>query len=223
MRLPLLIHVYRSLHRGYGRMSAEARLALRGFVRSQRRGKGYAGPGGVQDDYYSQFGRTLEAVFMPWKLLGLSGALTVTESEDKSSVYGHFFRFIADEMRPGHAPSFPTEVAGGVEVSTTNAVCCLLCMQHQTGATPDAGLVRWLRDRQNECGGFHASETAPVPDLLSTAVALFTLRLIGQGASDASDFVDAHFQTSGGFSPTIYDDYSDVEYCFYGLLGLGSI
>ena len=36
-------------------------------------------------------------------------------------------------------------------------------------------------------------------------------------------FVQAHWLESGGFAPTLLDDYSDVEYVFYGLLALGSI
>ena len=83
-------------------------------------------------------------------------------------------------------------------------------------------MVSWLKDRQDETGGFYASEVAPVPDLLSTAVALFTLRLIGKHPLSASRFIEAHWLDMGSFAPTLLDDYSDVEYLFYGLLALGS-
>jgi hypothetical protein len=82
--------------------------------------------------------------------------------------------------------------------------------------------VDWLQQRQDETGGFYASEQAPIPDLLSTAVGLFTLRLIGKEVKDATPFIEAHWLDNGGFAPTIYDEYSDVEYVFYGLLALGS-
>ena len=82
--------------------------------------------------------------------------------------------------------------------------------------------VKWLLQRQDETGGFYASEQAPIPDLLSTAVALFTLHLIGVKAKNATQFIQAHLLDNGGFAPTLYDDYSDVEYVFYGLLALGN-
>ena len=76
-----------------------------------------------------------------------------------------------------------------------------------------SGCDGWLpRHRSGSC-----------PDLLSTAVALFTLRLVGAEARDASDFIHAHWLDNGGFAPTIFDDYSDVEYVFYGILALGAI
>ena len=96
-------------------------------------------------------------------------------------------------------------------------------MQYQTDIQPDPNLLSWLQSRQDDTGGFHAADEAPIPDLLSTAVALFTLRLVGTEPRDASDFIRAHWLDNGGFAPTILDDYSDVEYVFYGLLALGSI
>ena len=105
---------------------------------------------------------------------------------------------------------------------STNAVCCMLSMQHQIGQPTDNALVEWLKARQDVSGGFYASEVAPVPDLLTTAVGLFTMSLIGEKAGDATDFINAHWLDNGGFAPTILDEYSDVEYVFYGLLALGS-
>ena len=61
-----------------------------------------------------------------------------------------------------------------------------------------------------------------MPDLLSTAVALFTLWLIGEHPQSGSRFIEAHWLDMGSFAPTLLDDYSDVEYLFYGLLALGS-
>ena len=77
-------------------------------------------------------------------------------------------------------------------------------------------------EQEMKTGGFYASEAAPIPDLLSTAVALFTLRLIGAEFKDATQFIQAHWLDNGGFAPTLLDDYSDVEYVFYGLLALGT-
>lgn len=220
MRTPLLYQVYRALRRGWKRLTPEAQQALRRFVQSQRTSGGYMNAGGQEDAYYKQFGEVLEAVFQPCRLLGMKVSLTVQESRNRDTVYGTFFRFLEQEMRLQR----PKEMSLGIpQVRTTNATCCILAMQRQMGKQPDAALLAWVGARQDETGGFHASELAPIPDLLSTAVALFTLKLAGAEAGDARDFIQAHWLETGGFAPTLLDDYSDVEYCFYGLLGLGSI
>lgn len=202
-------------------MTPEAQRAVQTFVASQKTAHGYMNAGGHEDAYYQQFGEVLEAVFTPRKLLTTNIRLTVQESRHKDTVYGRFFDFLNDEMtlekrRKRVALNVP-------KVMTTNAVCCILAMQHQMGLQSDATDVEWLQKRQDETGGFYASEQAPIPDLLSTAVALFTLRLLEINVKDATPFIQAHGLDNGGFAPTLYDDYSDVEYVFYGLLALGSI
>ena len=213
MKVTLLYKVYRALRRGWKRMTPEAQQAVRTFVASQKTAHGYMNAGGHEDAYYDQFGRVLEAVFSPRRLVHTRIDLTVQESRHRDSVYGRFFDFLAGDGCPQTSDLCP---------HTSSAVCCVLAMQHQTGRMPDATYVEWLRQRQDETGGFYASEVAPVPDLLTTAVALFTLRLIGVEVRDATSFVQAHWWEGGGFVPTLLDDYSDVEYVFYGLLALGS-
>ena len=201
-------------------MTPEAQRAVQTFVASQKTAHGYMNAGGHEDAYYQQFGEVLEAVFTPRKLLTTNIRLTVQESRHKDTVYGRFFDFLNDEMTWSKGQGAWSK---GQEVRTTNAVCCILAMQHQMGLQSDATDVEWLQKRQDETGGFYASEQAPIPDLLSTAVALFTLRLLEINVKDASPFIQAHGLDNGGFAPTLYDDYSDVEYVFYGLLALGSI
>lgn len=217
--MPLLYQVYRAQRRGWKRLTPDAQRELRLFVSSQKTKNGYRNAGGREDEYYKQFGKVLEAVFQPLNLLKTRINLSVQESRNKNTTYGSFFRFLEKEMRMQR----PKEIEVSVpKILTTNAACCILAMQSQTGKPLDATLLTWLKARQDETGGFYASEQAPIPDLLSTAVALFTLRLVGTETRDASDFVQAHWMEGGGFTPTLLDDYSDVEYCFYGLLALGS-
>jgi hypothetical protein len=204
-------------------MTPEAQRAVQTFVASQKTAHGYMNAGGHEDAYYQQFGEVLEAVFTPRKLLSTNIRLTVQESRHKDTVYGRFFDFLNDEMTWGKRSKGQGAWSKGQEVMTTNAVCCILAMQHQMGLQSDATAVEWLQQRQDETGGFYASEQAPIPDLLSTAVALFTLRLLEINVKDATPFIQAHGLDNGGFAPTLYDDYSDVEYVFYGLLALGSI
>ena len=165
------------------------------------------------DDYYTQFGKVVEAVIWPLKVLRLPRKpLVVKESMGRDTIYGRFFDFLS-----GGKPQ-----TADLKPQTSTAACCVLAMQHQTGEARDTALISWLKARQDQTGGFYASEVAPVPDLLSTAVALFTLRLIGIRPQSASRFIEAHWIDMGSFSPTVLDEYSDVEYLFYGLLALGS-
>jgi hypothetical protein len=75
-------------------------------------------------------------------------------------------------------------------------------------------------------GGFNATQEAPVPDLLSTGVALYALRFAGADLRrikpDCFDFVDFLYK-DGGFGGNVIDRDPDIEYTFYGLLALGAL
>jgi hypothetical protein len=106
--------------------------------------------------------------------------------------------------------------------TTTNATVAALAVKGQLSGYQNSKDVDFLRSLQDDSGGFYANHSAPVPDLLSTATALFMLKCYGvQPRFNADDFIDAHWQSSGGFCATLVDESCDVEYVFYGLLGLG--
>jgi hypothetical protein len=212
----LMLKVYFRLRKGWKRLNKDAQEQVRQYLLSQHRADGYLNAGGQVDAYYTQFGKVLEAVLSPGKLLRLpKKPLVVKESMGRDTIYGRFFAFLSGDSQP-----IPKTT--DIKHKITTAVCCVLAMQHQTGETLDRTLIGWLKTRQDETGGFHASEIAPIPDLLSTAVALFTLRLIGERPKSTARFVEAHWLDMGSFAPTLLDEYSDVEYLFYGLLALGS-
>ena len=213
---PLMVKVYFRLRKGWKSLNKDAQQQVKQYLLSQRRADGYLNAGGQVDAYYTQFGKVLEAVQSPIKVLWLpKKPLVVKESMGRDTIYGQFFAFLSGEKYIVPQPS-------DIQHLTSTAVCCILAMQHQTGKALDTSLISWLKERQDETGGFRASEVAPVPDLLSTAVALFTLRLIGEHPQSASRFIEAHWLDMGSFAPTLLDEYSDVEYLFYGLLALGS-
>ena len=82
----------------------------------------------------------------------------------------------------------------------------------------------YLLHVQDASGGFRADAAAPVPDLLSTATALFVLRCYEvRPLVPTRDFIEAHWLDNGGFGATLWDEEGDVEYLFYGLLALGSL
>ena len=111
----------------------------------------------------------------------------------------------------------------GSRQPTTNATVAALAIKGQSGGYIADDEVMFLRSLQDESGGFLADVSASVPDLLSTATALFMLKCYGVAPRiDASDFIDAHWAASGGFYATLLDESCDVEYTFYGLLALGA-
>ena len=126
-------------------MTPETQQTVQAFVASQKTANGYMNAGGHEDAYYGQFGRVLEAVFSPFKVLRLpKQPLVVKESMGRDTIYGQFFAFLEKDMR------FDTK---GLELGEnacrtsrpspsfspgTNAVCCILAMQYQMGEQLDS-------------------------------------------------------------------------------------
>jgi prenyltransferase beta subunit len=114
-------------------------------------------------------------------------------------------------------------MASGLTTSTAAAV---LVLRH-LGAAPDRNAGVWLLDRCHPRGGFFASPTTPVPDLLSTATALHALSTLhlplGGLREPCLDFVDSLWTNRGGFFGTWADDAADCEYTYYALLALGHL
>ena len=116
----------------------------------------------------------------------------------------------------------------GVPGGSTNATAAALAVLSASGADIDyEAAVRWLLAQHHPLGGFRASPLAPVPDLLSTATALYTLTSIGVPLGPVRepclDFVDSLWDNRGSFHAHWHEDDLDVEYTFYGLLALGCL
>jgi prenyltransferase beta subunit len=75
-------------------------------------------------------------------------------------------------------------------------------------------------------GGFSAFRSTLHKDLLSTAVALYSLKFVNAELRiikpDCLTYIDSLY-SEGGFCATVSDPDPDVEYTFYGLLALGSL
>ena len=85
----------------------------------------------------------------------------------------------------------------------------------------------WILGCLHAQGGFCPFPGAPMPDLLSTAVALHCLdglQVPMQHLQDAClDFIDTLWTAEGGFHGTWDDESLDIEYTYYGLLALGHL
>jgi hypothetical protein len=85
----------------------------------------------------------------------------------------------------------------------------------------------WILNSWHPSGGFLPFPGAPMPDLLSTAVALHALDGLQAGFTARKDplldFVDSLWTAAGGFHGTWDEEEFDIEYTYYGLLALGHL
>ena len=114
----------------------------------------------------------------------------------------------------------------GDEPMLLSTVAAIHVIRYLTGEV-DALAMQWLTGQYRNVGGFCAAVNSQLPDMLSTAVAVFTLSICGYPLDAWQDtihqFIDDHWDDCGGFRATILDDTCDCEYTYYGLLALGSI
>lgn len=115
----------------------------------------------------------------------------------------------------------------GLPFGTVPAAAAAVALHRHLRLTAPPGTGQWLLAQQHPEGGFLALPGAPMPDLLSTAVALHALD--GMQVSFAAtkdqllDFIDTLWSAEGGFHGNWADDTLDVEYTYYGLLALGHL
>jgi prenyltransferase beta subunit len=134
---------------------------------------------------------------------------------------------LADCLEALRTPDGGYANEAGIPVGTTPAVAAAVALHRHLRRTPDAAAGQWLLAQIHPEGGFKAMPGAPLPDLLSTAVALHALD--GMQVSFAAhkdallDFVDTLWSADGGFHGHWADDALDVEYTYYGLLALGHL
>ena len=115
----------------------------------------------------------------------------------------------------------------GLTLGSTTATSAMLSLyRHMQLPAPPAS-VEWLVRQCLPDGGFLAIPGAPIPDLLSTAVALHALsnhlNAITRVKEPCLDFIDSLWSAAGGFHGNWTDDTLDPEYTYYGLLALGHL
>jgi hypothetical protein len=121
--------------------------------------------------------------------------------------------------------SFANE--NGASTGVTSASSAALIMNLADGSQNCSATINWLKNRWIAPGGFVVAEELPIADLLSTATALLALDHAGVSmipyAEKCSEFVNMHWDNSGGFFGSIADMHCDCEYTYYALLALGLI
>ena len=154
------------------------------------------------------------------------------------TAYGLYLAVLTGEaigvavLEPAAALAVSTELLRG---ELARPGCCLsplaaatLALQAVGGPVPTAGVRAALAGCRLPDGGYRAHVQAAGADLLSTAVAAFTLRRLGAPLAGAAAAATAHFvqrlwAPSGGFCGAADDPLADCEYTFYALLTLGAL
>jgi prenyltransferase beta subunit len=115
----------------------------------------------------------------------------------------------------------------GLDAGTTLATAGVLTLQHWMNQPLDIEVAQWLLNRFTSEGGCLATPAAPIPDLLSTATAVFAFQTLGVDTSDIAAtclaFVDRLQQPGGGYSGHRFDQTTDCEYTFYALMTMGCL
>jgi len=111
----------------------------------------------------------------------------------------------------------------GIATSTAAAISILNDFNYDI----DKKSIDWLLSCRSNEGGFLLSPNAPMPDLLSTATSLYTLKKIGYPVDDFKNstvnFIENLWKENGGFCGDLLEETADCEYTFYGLLSLGCL
>lgn len=115
----------------------------------------------------------------------------------------------------------------GLPLGIAPATAAAMSLYRRMGwQVPDES-VEWLLGCFVESGGCKALPAAPMPDLLSTAVALHGLSGAQVDISPIReaclDYVDSLWSNEGGFHGNWTDHALDCEYTYYGLLALGHL
>jgi prenyltransferase beta subunit len=115
----------------------------------------------------------------------------------------------------------------GIRLGSTTATSAMLSLYRHLQMPAPPASVEWLVSQCLPEGGFLAIPGAPIPDLLSTAVALHALSgndaALNRLREPCLDFVDSLWSAAGGFHGNWTDDTLDPEYTYYGLLALGHL
>lgn len=137
------------------------------------------------------------------------------------TAYDSFFKRMMSECL-----GLEDQADGPVHVSSsdpTTTIAAAITVNQQ----PDPALQAVLLERYCKSGGFCISDDIKVPDLLSTATALFALKTIGfeMGPirSSSFEFIELLWRDSGGFAGHEADQFEDVEYTYYALLSIGCL
>lgn len=170
------------------------------------------------------------------------GGYNQAPGKDYGTAYGCLLGWSAHEDLGSSAPDTDRLIASllalrtadggwsnerGLPVGVTPAAAAAVALCRHLELPVDPRTRDWLLAQALPEGGFRALPGLPLPDLLSTAVALHALDALEadiSGLREAClDFVDSLWSAEGGFHGNWTDHELDCEYTYYGLLALGHL
>ncbi|TFG48984.1 MAG: hypothetical protein E4H40_03740 [Candidatus Brocadiia bacterium] len=114
-----------------------------------------------------------------------------------------------------------------IKIGSTPATAAAITLLSSLNAPVTHESADWLLHRCLPEGGFAAMPMAPIPDLLSTAVAIHALSQVNAEINSIKDkclkFVNRLWSDNGGFRGIEAEQTIDCEYTYYGLLALGHL
>ncbi len=117
----------------------------------------------------------------------------------------------------------------GTPCGTTTATAAAAVLLTRYGKREQARqAVDYLAKLRHPDGGYRAAPSVSLPDLLSTATALYAESLCVPLTEKppflpTTAFIESLWNSDGGFRSHAADPVSDVEYTFYALLALGAL
>lgn len=140
------------------------------------------------------------------------------EKHRSKSSYDLFLKLLVGDISA--LDDAPVRVS--LDAPTTQLAAAVLVNRQNDAATASTLLGRFV-----ESGGFAPSDKIAVPDLLSTATALFALVSMGTNLDTIQPpcfkYAESLWRDSGGFAGHVADEFEDVEYTFYALLTTGCL
>ena len=237
MKRHLTFALFKALEKGSLSLSPDARKAVCLYVRSKTPdGCRFVNRADKPDLYYTMFGWAVSYVLdIRIRISDRHRLLCQTRPDTLDGIHHTAFMILSLLHRLMMLPKnlgLPI-----LRIMSPDAVLISFLSgyrEHGSGAGTNASAISLLLDdddnaaeclkrMQDPSGGFLSNNGADVPDLLSTAAALFPLKHSGiKPIYDPMDFIEAHWQENGGFVDNLIDRSDDIEYLFYGLLALGS-
>ena len=237
MRRRLTYSLFDALDKGSGSLSPDALKAVCRYARSQAPdGCSFINRAAKSDLYYTMFGWTVSYVLgigirvsQRRRLLHKTNPAALDEM--------HLTAFLL--LKQLHRLMMLPKGMGNLLLKIMSPDAVLLDFLsgyrgHGSGGGTNAWALSLVLDndeKAGECikrmqdpsGGFLSNSGAAIPDMLSTAAALFALKCSGISPMfSPMEFIEAHWQDNGSFMDNLADGAADIEYLFYGLLALGS-
>lgn len=173
-----------------------------------------SGDGGFNQNKINAEFSTVYANFLGWTFL--------KDIESKLDEYN-----LANLLHQFSLPSggYVNEIGTNSVLTTTTSAAII--MKYLIHNEVEEKAMHWLYNQQNNLGGFVAGNQLSIADILSTSSAVLALSVTNN--MDLFDwqkciqFIDMHWDKSGGFIGSISDSNPDCEYTFYALMALGLI